>query len=101
MGRDLEVIPGGSMRIVRRPSALALLMLGVVAASCGKDRDAYIASGDRYVQAEKYIEAIIEYRNAVRKDPLSGPARLKLADAYMQAHDPADAADEFKKASEL
>jgi len=61
----------------------------------------YLASGDRYLKAKQYPEAIIEYRNAVTRDPKSGNARLKLAGAYMQRSSLAAAAKEYKNAAEL
>src|SRR5947209_5575440 len=81
-------------------SGLALLM-GLSTASCGKDRESYITNGDRYFNANQYLEAIIEYRNAVAKDPRFGPSRLKLGEAYLRANDLIDAAEEYKKAAEL
>ena len=70
---------------MRAIPAFLSLILAASATSCSKDpavakRD-FVASGDRYIEAKKYDEAIIQYRNAVRLDPRYGEARLKLADA--------------------
>jgi Tfp pilus assembly protein PilF len=45
----------------------------------------HLAAGNRYFDQQKFKEAIIEYRNAVQKDPRFGDARLKLAEAYERA----------------
>ena len=41
-------------------------------------------NGNQYFEQQKYDEAIVEYRNAIRQDPSFGEARLKLAEAYAQ-----------------
>src|SRR6476659_10070502 len=70
---------------MRAIAAAFFLILAATATSCSKDpsvakRD-LVASGDRYVADQRYDEAIIQYRNAVKLDPQFGEARLKLADA--------------------
>ena len=51
--------------------------------------------------AGEYAEAIIEYRNARALDPTSGEARMKLAEAFMQAGDFGNALQEFVRAADL
>jgi tetratricopeptide (TPR) repeat protein len=76
----------------------------VVAAACSSDPGAqlqqFIANGDKYTQAGKTAEAIIEYRNAVQLDARSGDARVKLAAAYEAAGD-ARALEEYVRAADL
>ena len=65
-----------------------ILLAAVLPAACATDPDGpkrrYLASGDRYFAEQKYKEAIVEYRNAVRDDPRFGEARSKLAEAYLR-----------------
>ena len=43
----------------------------------------------------------MQYRNALQQDPRFGEARLKLADAYVQAGDPQSAYREYVRAADL
>jgi putative PEP-CTERM system TPR-repeat lipoprotein len=88
---------------LRRSSALVLAMLAMAAAGCsaGKTPAQYMANGDQYFKAKQYLEAIIEYRNAVAKSPHNGEAHLKLGDVYVEVNALADATQEYKRATEL
>lgn len=57
--------------------------------------------GDEYVQKEKYPEAVIEYKNAVKAGPNEGDLRWKLARAALHAMDIRTAYPELQKAVEL
>ena len=45
--------------------------------------------------------AVLDYRNAVGKDPMFAPARLKLAEAYMRQGNGAGALAESVRAADL
>ena len=70
---------------------VAALAVTVVAVGCAADpesaKQAFVKSGDGYVAEKKFSEAIIQYKNAIQKDPKSGEARRKLAEAYLQSGD--------------
>jgi tetratricopeptide (TPR) repeat protein len=74
-------------------------------AGCHKDPKKvaaqHAASGDRLLADKKTADAIIEYRTAVISDPASGPNRVKLADAYVQAGDIQNAYREYIRAADL
>ena len=57
--------------------------------------------GDGYVQKEKYKEAVIEYKNAVKAGPNDASLRFKLAKAAWEARDFPTAFQELRKAVEL
>ncbi len=60
-----------------RPSLLSVLALALVAATgCSKDARQYYESGNGYFAQQKYREAVVEYRNAIQKDP-------KVIEAYL------------------
>lgn len=86
---------------------LLLLLLFAVAegAACRSDPAAskaqHVARGDAYLAEKKLNEAIIEYRNAVRLDPLSGEIRSKLGNAYLQNQDIRNAFLEYVRAADL
>jgi tetratricopeptide (TPR) repeat protein len=57
--------------------------------------------GDEYVQKEKFKEAVIEYKNAVKAGPKDAAIRWKLAKAALDAKDIRTAFQELQKAVEL
>jgi cellulose synthase operon protein C len=82
-----------------------VLAVTLVAAGCRKDpefaKQEYLKSGDRYMEAGKVAEAIVQYRNAVQQDPRFGEARLKLAQAYGRVGDGARSYAEYVRAADL
>lgn len=86
-------------------SICLVLLTGLCATACAGDpqveKQKYAASGDRYLAANQLPEAIIEYRNAVEKDPRDGEVRAKLADAYLRAGDASQAVQEYVRAADL
>jgi putative PEP-CTERM system TPR-repeat lipoprotein len=77
----------------------------IAASSCRRDpkRAAarYAASGDQYVAKAKFPEAIVEYRNAIQRDPSVGTVHAKLADLYLKTEDIPNAAQEYIRAADL
>jgi tetratricopeptide (TPR) repeat protein len=86
---------------VRHILVLGLLLLS---GACSRSPEAsaakYIASGDEYVKQKRLNEAILEYRNAVQLDPVNGPARFKLAEAYETSGDLVNAYREYVRAAD-
>jgi len=82
----------------------ALLFVFFVASACSNDPEVakreYVRSGDAYVVKKQYKEAVVEYRNAVQRDPRFGEARAKLADAYFQVGDVENAFREYIRAAD-
>lgn len=78
----------------------SLLCLLIVAA-CGRTPEEYVKRADDFVAEKKYAEAIIDYRNALQKDPQLGQVRLRLADAYSQLGDLQHAYGEYIRAADL
>jgi tetratricopeptide (TPR) repeat protein len=90
---------------LRSPSALVICAAVVFGGACSRDPHAamlkYAKSGDAYMAAGKTAEAIIEYRNAIDKDPRAGDVRVKLADAYLAQGDGAKAIGEYVRAADV
>jgi tetratricopeptide (TPR) repeat protein len=84
--------------------ALGTLVIAL-SSSCKEDSQKaklrFAASGDRLVAQKNYSEAIIQYRNAVAKDPSFGEARFKLASAYESTGDLRNSLREFVRAADL
>jgi putative PEP-CTERM system TPR-repeat lipoprotein len=86
---------------------LALLVCAAIGwvGACSRDPHAamlnYAKSGDAYMAAGKTAEAIIEYRNALDKDPRAGDVRIKLADAYLSQGDGGKAIGEYVRAADV
>ena len=78
-----------------------LLAAVLLVSACSKNAQEYFESGNRYFEQKKYKEAVVEYRNAVQKDPRHGEARYKLAQAYEELKDPSKALAEYVRAADL
>ena len=80
-------------------------LIAVMAVSCGRDPEKakrrYLENGNRYAQQGKLKEAIIMYRNALKRDPRFGEAYLRLGDAEMRRGMPAQAVAAYRRAVEL
>jgi len=83
----------------------AVLGVAVTALACTSDpavkKQQYLDSGNRYFDQGKYVEAIVEYRNAVEIDATFGEARKRLAEAYARTGDDRSAFSEFIRAADL
>jgi putative PEP-CTERM system TPR-repeat lipoprotein len=92
-------------RVVPVLAACLMLLASVLTTSCGRDPElakrAYLESGDAYFAAEKYAEAIVEYKNAVKQDSRFGEALYKLARTYERVKDFAKAYREYLRAADL
>ena len=93
----------GSTR--RRKTAILLISLALLLSSCKKDPEKakakYLASGQKYMQQEKYGEAAIEFRNAIRVDPNYGEAYYQLSQAAKAKRDWQVAYSSLEKVLEL
>src|SRR5262245_20933267 len=93
----------GSQTVMRRFTFAMLVAVAV--SSCSTDPQtaklAYVKSGDAYVAEKKYSEAIIQYRNAIQKDPRDGGVRVKLAETYFAAGDNPNGFREYLRAADL
>ncbi len=93
------------MRYTLRPVLVLLVFVTVAAAGCSRDPDVakqeHFQRGEQYFSDGKYREAIIEYRNAVQLDARFGPARYKLAEAYVHVGDAQGAFREYVRAADL
>ena len=66
---------------------LPIVLTLMIAGACGGTRQSagdFIRRGDEQASAGRYSAAVIEYRNAVRKEPSRAEAHRKLGDAYME-----------------
>jgi len=85
--------------------ACLVLLFSALSASCAKNPEivkrSYVRSGDAYFATNRYKDAIIQYRNALKQDPRFGEARFKLAETYLRDNDPAGAYHEYIRAADL
>ena len=83
---------------------VAVVSVALAAIACSdreKLKQDYLQKGDVFVQQEKYAEAIVEYRNAIKQDNRFGEARLKLADALEKVGNTQGAFGEYVRAADL
>jgi tetratricopeptide (TPR) repeat protein len=89
--------------------AARFVLAGVLAAgllttvSCSKEaaKQQLLASGNKYFEAKKYNEAVIEYKKALQIDNLLAEAHDKLAKSYESLGDVKNAAHESILAADL
>ncbi len=90
-----------------RKTHVPLVLLAVVAllaTGCSNPKKAAIEQiqrGDRQMAENKLADAVIQYRNAVKSDPMSGEARKKLGEAYLKAGNGNGALSELVRAADL
>lgn len=84
---------------------LILSLLAIILTGCSFSPEAakrrYMENGDRYYEQGKFREAIILYRNAIKKDPKFGEAYFKLGEAELRRGDPRAAVGAYRRAVEL
>src|SRR3954470_3790521 len=84
---------------------IVALCLAVLVAGCRKDPETkkkeFVESADSLVKQEKYADAIIQYRNALKIDPNSSDIYYRLGDAYFKNQQLREAYASYKKSSEL
>jgi putative PEP-CTERM system TPR-repeat lipoprotein len=83
-----------------RTLALALL-IAAAGAACSKPASYFYESGNTYLTAKQYPEAIVQYRSAIAKDPQYGQAHAKLAEAYGASGDALNSTREYVRAADL
>jgi len=80
---------------------LTVVTVGAAAAGCARTFEDYLARADAFARANRPREAILEYRNALTRNPTYGPGYLRLGDQLMQVEDVHNAALVYIKASQL
>ena len=98
------MVPGPYRRAARGLRAAVVVFLGLMAAGCSgmeRARQQYLESGDRYFAQQKFDEALIEYKNAVKADPAFGEGRRALAETYFKLGQPERGFKEFMRAADL
>ncbi len=55
--------------------ALIVALIAAAASGCSRSAQDYVNRGDAALKAGKIDAAVLEYRNAVGKDPMFAPAR--------------------------
>jgi len=93
MAQPLLRIPEQEVQCEVRPAisrflAIALTALLLLASGCARSPEAQKARrlerGDRYTRAERYREAVLEYRNVLRLEPDHARALRRLGFAHFQ-----------------
>ena len=94
---------GGTVRDITR-STLVLFLVAALFTACESSEKAkrrHFEKARALAAAQNYREAILEYRNAIKEDPLYGEARGGLADAYSHTGQVVEAAREYIAAGDL
>jgi tetratricopeptide (TPR) repeat protein len=91
------------MRSVRLIAVILAVLVGLT--SCSRDPNAakkhYYESGNKYFDKGQFVQASIQYRNALKRDRKYGPAHYKLALVDMKTGDVSGAVVALRNAVEL
>src|SRR5579862_2667006 len=77
------ILLGDRLMNLRDSRSICLVALGLSIGACSRTPEKYLTSGDSYLKAGKYNEAILQYRNALELSPKLAKAHLQLARAYL------------------
>jgi putative PEP-CTERM system TPR-repeat lipoprotein len=92
----------GNMSQIRNCAVILALTVGLVGcADPQKKKQAYLERGNAAFAKQQYAEAALDYRNAVKIDPLFGEARRRLAETYARSGDAQNAFREYVRAADL
>ena len=83
---------------------LASLALALFAWGCSNSqaqKEAYVAAGKRLVAEKRYVEAILQFRNALQIDDKYADARVQLAETLAMNGNPEGAYREYQRAADL
>jgi len=86
------------------PRFLLFALSATLTIACADSADKarrYVARGDEYFAADHFEAAVIEYRNALKKQPRWAETHLKLADAYTALGNAEEAYRAYASAIEL
>lgn len=79
----------------------AVLTIAVGSGGCSRSAQSFVDRGDAQLAQGNVDAAVLEYRNAVSKDPMFAAARQKLAEAYSRKGDVPAALGESVRAADL
>ncbi len=81
--------------------AFCAAVIAATAAGCAPSAQSSLERGNALFEKGNIDAAVLEYRNAVAKDPLMAQARVKLSEAYLRKGDVAGAIGEAVRAADL
>ena len=88
-----------------RPWTIVFVVGALLVVGCSRSPEAqrarHLERGDKYAAQAEYREAILEYRNVLRFDPVNERATKQLGDLYYQLGELAQAFPYFLKAETL
>jgi tetratricopeptide (TPR) repeat protein len=94
------MVPGPSLARALHVSVVTAA-LGIACAGGADQARRHAARGDEYFAADRFEAAVIEFRNAVKKQPRWADAYLKLGDAYTALGKAEEAYRAYASANEL
>ena len=87
---------------IRNWTALTLAVLVVSATlACSRSAQSHLERGNAYLEKNNVDAAILEYRNAVEKDPKLAAAYVKLGETFLKKGDGAGAIGAYVRAADL
>ena len=80
---------------------LGAVLVALTVAGCSRSAQSHLERGNAYLEKGNVDAAVLEFRNAVQKDPMFAPARLKLGELYLKRGNGAGALGEYVRAADL
>ena len=80
---------------------LGALAIALTVAGCSRSAQSHFERGTAYLDKGNVEAAVLEFRNAVQKEPTFAPARLRLGDIYLQQGNGVGALAEYVRAADL
>jgi tetratricopeptide (TPR) repeat protein len=87
-----------------RFAVAAVVAFSSLTLACGRGGDTaqrFVERGDQYAAEGRHDAAVIEYRNALKKEPTLAAAYTKLGDAYVEQGKPEEAYRAYCNATDL
>ena len=80
---------------------LGAVLVALTVAGCSRSAQSHFERGNAYLEKGDETAAVLEFRNAVQKDPMFAPARLKLGELYLKRGNGGGALAEYVRAADL
>src|ERR1700682_4228625 len=84
-----------------KPGSGLLAVVLLACSGCGTSPQTFLDRGNKFAEAGKYDDAIIQYRKALQKSPDLGEAHYRLGLAEIRKNPPVEAYNDLRRASEL
>src|SRR5947208_12348926 len=99
---DLAPLYSGRFeRLGRWPRYVPIVLCAIFSAACGSSPNVYVERGNKFVEAGKFDDAVLQYQKAIQKSSTFGDAYYRLGLAELKRNQPVPAYRNFRRAIEI